>query len=311
MSLYRIFQPLLAFYFIHTYGLTSWEEYPYVGFQNSCKKKWRKNPVATAKSWGIISPNHERHMELALRYIGPIAVGIDGANPSFLAYSGGVFYSRHCEQTANHALLITGYGQEELQDGSIVRYWIARNSWGTDWGENGYVRVKRGKGGKGREGVCGIARSPSVALGGIIVRNMNISFTETDIHIAVPFKSGETEFQSVCTRFGFKPEGPCGTVSGWIDGHKALSSGLLGILCGMLALWPLTRDYRRRRRWRQAREITRRQELEQQQARITQRHKNTESAPLLDRNSNEGLDDTESSPLLPVEGNGDHATYGT
>jgi hypothetical protein len=303
--------PLLAFYFIHRYGLTRWEEYPYVGFEEKCNKKRRKHPVATAKSWGIISPNHERHMELALRNIGPVAVGIDGANPSFLSYSGGVFDSHHCKQTANHALLITGYGQEELKDGSIVRYWIARNSWGTDWGENGYVRVMRGKGGKGKKGVCGIARSPSVALGGIIVRKMNISYADIDIRGAAPFAPGaETRFQSVCSRLGFNPEGTCGTVSGWIDEHKALLAGLLGISCGMLALWSLARDYRRRRRRRRAREIKRRQDLEQQQARDTQTGENTESSPLVERNNNEGPDDTESSPLLPVEGNGDHATYG-
>jgi hypothetical protein len=303
--------PLLAFYFIHRYGLTSWEEYPYVGFEEKCEKKLRKHPVATAKSWGIISPNHERHMELALRNIGPVAVGIDGANPSFLSYSGGIFDSHHCKQTANHALLITGYGQEEIKDGSILRYWIARNSWGTDWGENGYIRVKRGKGGKGKKGVCGIARSPSVALGGIIVRKMNISYADIDIRGAVPFIPGETQLQRVCTRLGLNPEGTCGTVSGWINEHKALLAGLLGILCGILALWPLTRDCRRRRRRRRARAIKEQQELERQQAHPNQGHENTESSPRIVETNNEGPDETESSPLLPAEGNSDHhATYG-
>lgn len=302
--------PLLAFYFIHRYGLTSWEEYPYVGFEEKCKTKLRKHPVATAKSWGIISPNHERHMELALRNIGPVAVGIDGANPSFLAYSGGVFDSHQCKQTANHALLITGYGQEELQDGSIVRYWIARNSWGPDWGENGYVRVKRGKGGKGKKGVCGIARSPSVALGGIIVRKMNVSYADLGIRDAVPFVPGETQFQRVCTRLGLNPEGSCGSIWGWIDEHNALSAGFLGIFCGMLALWLLTRDYRRRRRQRRAREIKRQQEFGRQKARDVLRHDNTESSPLVQRNNNEGPEDTESSPLLPEEGRSDSAAYG-
>jgi hypothetical protein len=66
--------------------------------------------------------------------------------------------------------VIVGYGQEEVENirGELktVRYWIARNSWGGGWGENGFVRIKRGPGGKHIPGVCGIARSPSVALGG-------------------------------------------------------------------------------------------------------------------------------------------------
>ncbi len=63
-----------------------------------------------------------------------------------------------------------GYDQEDVRglDGEVkaVRYWIARNSWGAGWGENGFVKIKRGPGGKHIPGVCGIARSPSVALGG-------------------------------------------------------------------------------------------------------------------------------------------------
>jgi hypothetical protein len=289
--------PLLAFYFIHKYGLTSWEEYPYVGFEDTCKTKLRKHPVATVKSWGIISPNHERHMELALRYIGPVAAGVDGARRSFLAYSGGIYHSRHCEQTANHALLITGYGQEESEDGSIVRYWIARNSWGTGWGENGYVRVRRGDGSKGMPGVCGIARSPSVALGGILVRSAIPSYADTDIRDASPFASDDSQLQRVCARIGFKREGPCGAVAGWIEGRKALALGLLGIVCGMLAVWPLTMDCRRRRRRRRAREIRRQQELERQQVHSNGSQQVTESSPLLKGNNNQGRD-------------GDHVTYG-
>jgi hypothetical protein len=50
-----------------------------------------------------------------------------------------------------------------------VKYWIARNSWGKGWGEEGYVRIKRGSGKVGQKGVCGIAKGPSVALGGALL----------------------------------------------------------------------------------------------------------------------------------------------
>ena len=51
-------------------------------------------------------------------------------------------------------------------------------SWGSGWGENGYVRVKRGSGNKGEEGVCGIARSPSVALGGVLLSESGIAISD-------------------------------------------------------------------------------------------------------------------------------------
>lgn len=279
--------PLLAFYFIHKYGLTSWEEYPYVGFEDVCKKKLVKHPVATVKSWGIISPNHERHIELALRYIGPVAVGVNGAKSSFLAYSGGIYDSHHCKQSANHALLVTGYGQEEMQDGNITKYWIARNSWGIGWGEGGYVRVKRGDGSKGVPGVCGIARSPSVALGGILVRSQTPSYADTKVR-------GAVRPQTFCKKMGLTTRGPCGVATGWIQDHKAATLGSLGLFCGVLALWLLSGDYRRRRGRRRARELKRQQDLERQQEHAT--------------NGGDTTNGDEASPLL--KGDDGPATYG-
>eukprot|EP00536_Pseudo-nitzschia_multiseries_P002384 jgi/Psemu1/251601/estExt_Genewise1Plus.C_310100 len=167
--------PLLAFFYIHKHGLVPWEEYPYEGQLPSCRKDKIGNPIATVESWGLLHKNHEDLIEYALLYVGPVAVGIYGADPAFINYGGGIFDSADCDQTANHALLIVGYDQEDVtnENGDVetIRYWIARNSWGEGWGENGFARIKRGPGGKGVPGVCGIARSPSVALGGLYRQN--------------------------------------------------------------------------------------------------------------------------------------------
>jgi C1A family cysteine protease len=125
--------PLLAFDFIHRYGLANSETYPYSGLESSCYKKSAHAPIATVQSWGILPPNSERHMELALRYIGPIAVGFNGAASAFLSYTGGIFSHADCDHASNHALLVVGYGQEEIQSENddtvtVQPYWIARNS---------------------------------------------------------------------------------------------------------------------------------------------------------------------------------------
>jgi len=66
---------------------------------------------------------------------GPASVGID-ANV-IVPYSGGIFDGA-CKDV-NHAVIAVGYGV--APDGT--EYFIVRNSWGTTWGENGYIKVKR------------------------------------------------------------------------------------------------------------------------------------------------------------------------
>merc|ERR1711937_138877 len=102
------------------------------------------NPIATVESWGLLHKDHEQLIEYALKYVGPVAVGFNGADPKFINYGGGIYDSTDCGQVANHALLIVGYDHEDVvvtnaADGTTktetIRYWIARNSWGTGWGE--------------------------------------------------------------------------------------------------------------------------------------------------------------------------------
>jgi KDEL-tailed cysteine endopeptidase len=71
-----------------------------------------------------------------------------------LSAAQGVF-TGYCSTDLSHGVAVVGYGVEK--DGT--KYWTVKNSWGSDWGEQGYTRMQRGV--KAKEGLCGIAMSPS------------------------------------------------------------------------------------------------------------------------------------------------------
>jgi len=51
-------------------------------------------------------------------------------------YSSGIFSSAQCGTNLDHATLVVGWGSASGQE-----YWIMKNSWGTTWGEKGYMRL--------------------------------------------------------------------------------------------------------------------------------------------------------------------------
>merc|ERR1719281_1777187 len=59
-----------------------------------------------------------------------------------MLYSGGIFSGCDKDAIINHAVVAEGFGQEE-QFRRQHKYFLLRNSWGSDWGENGYIRLER------------------------------------------------------------------------------------------------------------------------------------------------------------------------
>ena len=65
---------------------------------------------------------------------GPMIIALEG-DGAFMNYGTGIF-NRYCS-IDNHEITLVGWGVE-----SGVEYWIARNSWGTTWGEAGHIRIR-------------------------------------------------------------------------------------------------------------------------------------------------------------------------
>jgi C1A family cysteine protease len=80
---------------------------------------------------------------------GPVVTHLDASSAIFQGYQGGIINNPCCySTTVNHAVLTVGWGISSTNQA----YWIIRNTWGTGWGENGYVRIAILTGGNG---VCG------------------------------------------------------------------------------------------------------------------------------------------------------------
>jgi C1A family cysteine protease len=125
---------------IRSKHLASRNDYTYVAKDGLCKQNEMPNAlvnVALKRLYRV--PKTEEGLQQAV-LIGVVSVGIKGGR-SLLAYKSGIYYDpRLCKATSypNHAVNLVGYGEEGGR-----KYWLIRNSWGTDWGEDGYYRMTR------------------------------------------------------------------------------------------------------------------------------------------------------------------------
>ncbi|CAD7952512.1 unnamed protein product [Amoebophrya sp. A25] len=131
-------------------GLELESAYGYEARDGTCKAKKSLERVFLS-SWVAISSSEDQ-MAAALMKYGPLAIGIN-AGPMQL-YMGGISDPWMCNPAAlDHGVAIVSFGEE---DGKM--YWTIRNSWGPEWGEDGYYRIIRGK------GKCGLNRMVTSAI---------------------------------------------------------------------------------------------------------------------------------------------------
>jgi C1A family cysteine protease len=123
-------------------GLNTEAEYPYVSGQTNTHGGCRST-VGSVRLSGLqirtVLAHNENALADALATYGPIAVTLNGENNGFYNYRGGIYNDAACSTQANHAVLLIGYGTENGQP-----YWIIKNSWGTAWGEGGFMKLARG-----------------------------------------------------------------------------------------------------------------------------------------------------------------------
>jgi len=178
--------PPLGYNYVQLFGQTSEQDYPYQSGHTSNTEDCLYDlssltPVASITGYNNLPANDQQAIINHIATVGPLAISV--AANTFKDYHGGVFDGCSYDENIqlNHSVQLVGYGSEGGMD-----YWIVRNSWGSSWGEDGYIRMLREaepqcgidtttsghvcQGGPGNEmlhvcGMCGMLFETSFPLG--------------------------------------------------------------------------------------------------------------------------------------------------
>eukprot|EP01105_Mastigella_eilhardi_P011903 TRINITY_DN2733_c0_g1_i1.p1 TRINITY_DN2733_c0_g1~~TRINITY_DN2733_c0_g1_i1.p1 ORF type:complete len:334 (-),score=89.60 TRINITY_DN2733_c0_g1_i1:25-1026(-) len=145
--------PAFAYeYVISAGGVETEEDYPYVEKQQTCQ--FKQSAVAAKISGyvnitGLTVKEAEANIKEACAK-NPISIGINALKLQL--YRGGVVDNTHCSaERVDHGVLLIGWNDSE-------NFYIVKNSWGPDWGENGYFRMLQGV------DCCGITTMPTFPI---------------------------------------------------------------------------------------------------------------------------------------------------
>jgi len=122
-------------------GIDSYASYPYTaGNGNSGNCAFTQSSVVTPVSnWNYVTQSDdETEMQTYMVANGPLSICVYAE--AWMSYTSGVFTADECQGQIDHCVQATGYNTA-----SSTPYWIVRNSWGADWGVNGFIWLQYGQ----------------------------------------------------------------------------------------------------------------------------------------------------------------------
>jgi C1A family cysteine protease len=134
-------------------GLCTESTYPYISgttkTAGDCKTECTLVDNSRITSFVDVPTSSDTAMMEALQ-VNPISVAIQADQKDFQLYKSGVF-NGDCGTKLDHGVLLVGYGSKDGSD-----YYRIKNSWGTTWGDDGYIYFGRGSEFNNGDGQCGV-----------------------------------------------------------------------------------------------------------------------------------------------------------
>jgi len=142
-----------AFKYVVSNGICLDNNYSYTAKQGMCQNTTCGKKIHINTYYNV--PQSEDQLKKALMRQ-PISVAIQANKRSFQLYKSGVYDDPDCGDQLDHGVLLVGYGYDV---DSGLDYWKIKNSWSSEWGEDGFMRLLKGS--DSSEGQCGIAMDAS------------------------------------------------------------------------------------------------------------------------------------------------------
>merc|ERR1712187_702572 len=134
-----------AFSFYRSTSIASESSYPYTARDGSCKSSYT-TAIPSGGVTGYTDCSGASSLQSALQ-TGPVSVAVQADQSSFQRYASGIL-SSGCGTNLDHGVLAAGLDTAQ-------GYYLVKNSWGSSWGDNGYLKISTSG------NVCGITSQPS------------------------------------------------------------------------------------------------------------------------------------------------------